>query len=223
MKRLRPAPALTVAGEKVASETEKPIHARWSFENGPVDSLRVLQGSWKWQRIAQRDAGFMAPLGGDVDTAVQLPINKIPAHPIRIRFKGFIGSIGYWALTVLTMSDSDKSAAHTRWTAEYKKTYELYATHEMNFYLFDNHNVAILNGVPISVREYDQKYPLDKVVFAVRLLKIESIEVSSIAPDELPQSLHDIPGLIKSLNMKAVRIDEMGKVTPWIEPSKQPH
>src|SRR5262249_28828049 len=73
-----------------AGIVDKPIHARWTFEKGPADDLKLIQGHWEWKLIQGKGQMATSP---NVLTMIRLPF-EIPPRPLVVKIRSLKHSAG---------------------------------------------------------------------------------------------------------------------------------
>jgi hypothetical protein len=217
VQRVQPAKAGTSANAEtppVLKNEDKPVHIRWSFEKGPAADLQVLQGEWKWKFSPETQSGCM--VGPEtVPAFVKLPI-KLSHRSIRIRLNAFYNSEGYYALGSMAMLDG-KEVPHLIWRSYFDITgashADFYKIHIADLYLFDRYYIDTIDGDAYGLQEFANPHPADTVLIGIRRWCLQSIEIDSITPEEIPASLRDIPGLIQRMQEGPFNVDSNAQST----------
>jgi RNA polymerase sigma factor (sigma-70 family) len=206
-----PAPAakpVTADAPLAVMNAEKPIHARWLFEKGPAADLKVLDGNWTWKSApaigGQMSASAAAP------ALVALPL-EFPAHPVVINIKANFDVAGDHFQGAFWINETTIVPIR-RWIKPISPPSSATPGFNSRIYFIDRYQVVQVNGQTCGVYEGPRPYSSRRVAVLFAGLNVEKIEVDSLQASETPEFLHNIPQVIKELNVEPVDLDERGHV-----------
>lgn len=215
-----PMPGEPPPATAVVLAEEKPWHRKWTFENGPAEDLKIFQGEWKWAHTPPDNAGCMvAP--NEKAVMVLLP-NRIPPHPLVIKVEAGLTSIGEWSMGAYWI-DGKFTVPHRAWS----KYLSIPTTKNVpnairggfSIYFFDRYIVAQRDSQVFLIREHPAAYPADRIAMTFKRWNIERIEARSLAPEELPKAVKDIPSLIQKLGVEPLEVGKDGnRLTSLVDP-----
>jgi hypothetical protein len=78
-------------------------------------------------------------------------------------------------------------------------------------YVIDNYIITLISDQVVTVDIARAPNPLRELGLFFAKINIEEIEISSLAAEEIPESLRNIPKLIEQLRVQPEDFDEHGK------------
>jgi hypothetical protein len=187
---------------------DAPVHAVWDFNPGPVSNLKVLQGSWEWEK-----RGAVGGMKGTdtVNTVCLLPIQR-PARPLVLTLKQPfpIGPNQKINLGAFWLKDGF-TQQHLNHTYPNAQNVDLRKNLKLRIFFFENYVATSSDGILVSFCEYARDF--DPSTIAVCLdpaLFLGRMELQTIDPKDIPTLLRDVEQVKKTLSAK--RVQEAMKV-----------
>ena len=197
----------------MANNEDTPIHARWSFEKGPAD-LDVLRGTpWKWESTSANSGHMVVPLAdaAQVSTLVGLPV-KFPAHPVSVQIKASIIGIGTVLQGVSWMNGTLLVPCRS-WKKRLAMVFRMSPGRlDIRIYFIDRYAVIQWNNQTVFVGEARTPYPSRNIAVSFQGMNVEEIEAHSLLANEVPEFLHNMPQIIKELDVEPEDRDDHGNV-----------
>lgn len=184
-----------------AVQAPAPFHRVWSFEKGPSDELKVTQGEWNWIEKPERYTPCMSTMR-DVGAIVRIP--GAPFHyPMRIRLEVWLPVEGEWAASAVFLDKNGNMVPHKKWTIWHSVLYKNFASltqaRKIEVYVDGTYLITIFDGQISTICGFDQQVPNSNLALVMKNWNTTRIEADEISESEMPQSLRDIPELLKGL------------------------
>lgn len=196
-----PAPA-TAQAEALAAPAqavlpvEPKVHQTWNFNTNETKPFYAFQGRWLWKKPDGKRPGAIYFPAGNVHTGLVLPA-KLTRRDVKLRM----------ILRPLTLEAeatrlSDFGAGWTdgerifdvkKWAAGTTGThFEQELSVDITFYFVDRFLFLYIKELPLSVSEYREPYPGDRIFIHGSNWAIEEIELVELDQDQVPQVLKEI-------------------------------
>jgi RNA polymerase sigma factor (sigma-70 family) len=185
--RARPVTPVTPDKTKQAP-LKDPIIARWTFEDGPVEGIRVLKGDWTWKRKHEGASGVMLATR---PTHLLLP-TKVPAEPFVVETKMIPwGDAELYRQFGCKLVDLKDAPCGKIWLRGWGKKRYFPKGSTSRLYFTGKWGFGYINDEIYTVFEYEREFPANRVFLHFNRWAVDEICIRRISPDELPDLARD--------------------------------
>ncbi len=204
----QPSSLLTPANETNAlapNRRTRPYNLKWSFarRQGPKFETIEKNPQWSWEPKGIQGEGVMRAAKPGIQ--IVLP-NDLPFPPGPLKVTVQIDSApeaGSWSVGAFRVERDGQdfiSAPATIWAPNKKMNYHPHKARIMEIFIFENHEVNLLDGKVRIIRQYETPFPGGLITLFFQNVRIHSISVSSIEMDQLSENLQ--PDALERLTKK---------------------
>ena len=184
------------------------IRRTWSFDAGPAQDLIEVNGAWTWKKQPD-NVGVMDVTPGPA-VLVALPV-QIPKESLELVVtRNGIGRDGEASIDVHWLQDRTLLP----FTEYIKPVMTARESSQSRIYINGRYIITIHGDQVSHIMEYNAPFPSDQLCFIFQNFSIEKIELRSLEPEELPESIRDVEALKRSLNVPGVPGKNSGKSYP---------
>lgn len=187
---------------------DKPIRARWTFEKGPPTDLKPIQMDWKWRAKSANSGEMVAPV--EPGLIIPLPF-EMPAHPVVINIKANVDIAGVYYAGACWLNGRLRVPVRDWNNMVYLRNQVRPIAVNISLYVIDRYIVNFRSGQATIITEAHTPYPSRELAVYFGRINVTEIEMHSLSPDEIPESVRDIPKLIEQMHVEPGDFDEHGK------------
>jgi hypothetical protein len=208
-----PVETKTESAKQAPADDKTPLKARWTFEKGPAEDLKVIQGNWIWRGDGKTPGWMVSPLTAQESALVELPI-ELPHDPMLVNIRATpiwssVSAGGPCSAGAFLMNGKSM-VPHKQYTGALALLDKERSDYKGSVYLFDRYAVVEWDGKTIAISVYPSAYPTGRIALSFCGLQIHEIEAKPIKPADIPQSIRDVPHSIETLGVAPVEFDEKG-------------
>lgn len=192
-----------------STETVPPApRGRWNFTGGEAMDLKLLKGSWRWERktAASEDGWMIVPpddARGGVEHVVVLLPQSFPPAPARISLKVRVFRPGARSRYNATWTDGKRPLVRD----VYENTSLRYqqSTTTITSYIMGRWVVNRLGGKLWRMDRYLKPFPSRRLALLLTNWHVDEIEVCPVRMDQVPEQLRDPSKLIPEMDRGPTR------------------
>ena len=216
---LVPPPVPAVAPAITTASVSAPLRVRWNFERGPLKDIKLVQGGWRWQDGKVTGVAGME-LTSSYGTGVLLPI-PIPAGPVQLTVKLKNGPRPEGKRLSFFWTDGRQVPKHLGWKS-HRNTPPgediIYRVYIIGRYFVN----CLGEGEDVmGMQVYEPEHLTGQIGLAMHNIILKEIEVRSIAPADIPESLRDPSKLIHKMSGEAQSVEAYPFKPPGSEETHQ--